>query len=229
VYFLEIKQAFEMDILIQHSKGTSDNGSTTEEKILHGACELFAHQGFQDTTVQQICRKADANIASVNYYFGSKGKLYIAAWTYAARLAEEVDGPIDESLPPEEWLRSVVQQRIKMMFSDGPGGWFPLLIHNEIHNQSVYFDEVVKTFLVRVRKQFNRKVAAYLGPEATPFQIESAVSAIMGFMPMAGQMRHHQKLQLDSDDLAQLTRQTQTYILGGLKAVKRLIQKEASR
>jgi AcrR family transcriptional regulator len=218
-----------MNILTQRDGRAGEEAGTTREKILHGACELFARQGFQDTTVQQICRKAGANIASVNYYFGSKGKLYIASWKYAARLTEEVGGPIDESLPPEEWLRRVVRQWIKVMFSDGPSGWFPLLIHNEIHNSSAYFNEVVKTLMDQVCKRFSKQVAAYLGPEATPFQMESAVRAIMGFMPMTGHMRHHQNIQLSSKELEELTRQTQAYILGGLKAVKRLIHKESTR
>ena len=216
---------------ITHPSECREHNGTcpTQEKVLHGATELFAKKGFQDTTVQDICEKAGSNIAAVNYHFGSKGRLYLASWAYAARLSEEEGGPIDNSLPPEKWLRQVVQQRIKVMFTEGPGGWFPLLIHHEIHNRSPYFEEVLDTFMGAIRQEFIRKISAYLGPEATPFQTESAVHAIMGFMPMASHMRHHGRKRLTDEELGQLTRQTQAYILGGLKAVKQLIHKEARR
>ncbi len=80
-----------------------------------------------------------------------------------------------------------------------------------------------------VRRKFIQKVSAYLGPEASPFQVESTVHAIMGFMPMASHMRHHGHKKITAEELTQLTQQTQAYILGGLRAVRQLIHKEARR
>jgi TetR/AcrR family transcriptional regulator, regulator of cefoperazone and chloramphenicol sensitivity len=222
----EFKWTFEMSILKQN-RAPDDEGSSTREKILHCACDLFAHQGFQETTVQDICQRAGTNIASVNYHFGSKGKLYLASWVYAAELADDVDGPIEESLPPEEWLKRMVRQRIKVIFSDGPSGWMPRLIHYEIHHQTIYFPKIRQTFLRVVRERFHKQVSAYLGLQANRLQVETGVNAIMGFFPMMIQMREHQKIRLSPKKLEQLTEQTQAYVLGGLAAMKQFIEKDS--
>lgn len=177
--------------------------------------------------MQDICEKAGSNIAAVNYHFGSKAKLYFAAWAHAVDLADDVDGPIDESLPPEKWLKRMVRQRVKVLFSEGPEGWLPRLIHNEIHNQSPHFPEIRHTFLQTVRERFHRQVAAYLGPKADHFQVETGVNAIMGFLPMMMQMKELRKTRLGPKRVEQLTEQTLAYVLGGLAAMKKLIEKDA--
>lgn len=47
-------------------------------KILAGAKKLFSTQGFNATTVRQICEEAGANVALVSYYFGGKEKVFYA-------------------------------------------------------------------------------------------------------------------------------------------------------
>lgn len=217
-----------MNTLPSSTCPTHPGSCPTQEKVLHGATELFARKGFQDTTVQDICEKAGSNIAAVNYHFGSKGKLYIAAWAYAAELADDVDGPIDETLPPEEWLRRMVRQRIKVLFSDGPSGWLPRLIQNELHNQTDYFPEIRQTFLRAVRERFHKQIAAFLGPKAERFQVEIGVNAIMGFLPMMLQMKEHNTTRIGPQKMEQLTEQTLAYVLGGLAAMKKHIEKETT-
>lgn len=47
----------------------------TPDRILDVAELLFAEQGFDATSVREITRRADANLAAVNYHFGSKVEL----------------------------------------------------------------------------------------------------------------------------------------------------------
>lgn len=47
----------------------------TRDRILDAAERLFAEQGFHLTTLRQITQAAEANLAAVNYYFGSKQAL----------------------------------------------------------------------------------------------------------------------------------------------------------
>ncbi|WP_274365457.1 TetR family transcriptional regulator [Paenibacillus thermotolerans] len=47
-------------------------------KILAGAKKLFSTQGFNATTVRQICEEAGANVALVSYYFGGKENVFYA-------------------------------------------------------------------------------------------------------------------------------------------------------
>ncbi len=46
------------------------------EQILDAAQALFAEQGYDGTSVRDICNHAGVNVAMVNYYFGSKEGLF---------------------------------------------------------------------------------------------------------------------------------------------------------
>ena len=52
------------------------DGMEKRERLLETALEVFARKGFHDATVAEICKKARANVASINYYFGGKEALY---------------------------------------------------------------------------------------------------------------------------------------------------------
>lgn len=51
------------------------NAQPTKLRILDAAEELFAENGFSETSLRQITKKAEVNLASVNYHFGSKKEL----------------------------------------------------------------------------------------------------------------------------------------------------------
>jgi AcrR family transcriptional regulator len=107
---------------------------TTRERILEAAGEIFAERGYDATTVRDICQRAGANIAAVNYYFGDKQKLYIAAVVRAhqwrmeqARLPEWA-----EDTPAETKLADFITTFIRRVRS-GPGDtWHTRLIMREM-------------------------------------------------------------------------------------------------
>src|SRR5579863_8760694 len=53
-----------------------DSARSTRERLLETAGEIFAEKGFDRTTSKEICARAGANIAAVNYYFVSIEELY---------------------------------------------------------------------------------------------------------------------------------------------------------
>ena len=86
----------------------------TRERLLDAARELFAERGFHNATVRDIAARARTNLASINYYFGSKDDLYreVMRRSYR-RIAEaeqtEAGAALDCRMPPEERLRNFVR------------------------------------------------------------------------------------------------------------------------
>ncbi|MES2697942.1 MAG: TetR family transcriptional regulator, partial [Verrucomicrobiota bacterium] len=50
--------------------------SDTRDRILDAAERLFGAHGFDGTSLRQITKSAEVNLAAVNYHFGSKEDLY---------------------------------------------------------------------------------------------------------------------------------------------------------
>jgi len=67
----------------------SDKGEQTRRLLIDAATSLFAERGFRSTPIRDIARMAGANVASINYHFGSKENLYRAAFH---QLAARFDG-----------------------------------------------------------------------------------------------------------------------------------------
>ncbi len=55
-----------------------NNSKDTKQRILDVAEELFAKDGYHNTSLRAITTKAEANLAAVNYHFGSKEALMTA-------------------------------------------------------------------------------------------------------------------------------------------------------
>jgi AcrR family transcriptional regulator len=61
----------------QNNSGPVKN---VKDRLLDAAEGLFCERGFKGTSIRDIAASAGCNIASVNYYFGSKEKLYEEVW-----------------------------------------------------------------------------------------------------------------------------------------------------
>ncbi|MCA6454520.1 MAG: helix-turn-helix transcriptional regulator, partial [Chitinophagaceae bacterium] len=67
--------------------------SDKKQHILNAAIELFAEKGFEGSSIRDLAARADVNVAMVNYYFGSKEKLFE---TIVEHRATFMRGKLDE-------------------------------------------------------------------------------------------------------------------------------------
>jgi len=102
----------------------------TRTRILDAAEELFMQHGFEATSMRQLTAKAEANLAAVNYHFGSKDALIEAVFRRrldamnAARIAEldrmEKDAG-GRALSPAQIIGAFVGVSLRMV-EDAKGG-----------------------------------------------------------------------------------------------------------
>jgi TetR/AcrR family transcriptional regulator, regulator of cefoperazone and chloramphenicol sensitivity len=62
-----------------------EDRQSTKAQLLEAAGHVFAEQGFDRATGREICERAGANTAAVNYYFGGMDGLYAAVLEEASR------------------------------------------------------------------------------------------------------------------------------------------------
>jgi TetR/AcrR family transcriptional regulator, regulator of cefoperazone and chloramphenicol sensitivity len=80
----------------------------TRKRLINAGIKVFARKGFRDATVREICKQANsANINSVNYYFGSKEKLY-------KEILELIFSEYDK-FDLQDWANKKAERRLKEM------------------------------------------------------------------------------------------------------------------
>jgi len=109
--------------------GTKD----TKQRILEAALEVFSRKGYEGATVAEICRKARANVAAVNYHFGDKASLYRQVWIYAYTKCPSMPD-VDPHARPEDQLRQFVEGTVRNFHRKGPKGHFVRLYLMELIN-----------------------------------------------------------------------------------------------
>ena len=71
-----------------------DRGAETRERLIEAGLDIFGRLGFEGATTRQIVDQAGANLAAINYHFGSKEALHVAvAERIVARIGALV-GPV---------------------------------------------------------------------------------------------------------------------------------------
>ncbi len=89
------------------------------EHIMNIAIDLFALKGFEGASVRDIAKAADVNVAMINYYFGSKEKLFEsiienrAAYTRGA--LDEINK--NKSLSEIEKIDEIIAAYVEKLFT----------------------------------------------------------------------------------------------------------------
>jgi AcrR family transcriptional regulator len=128
----------------------------TRTRLIDAAGEMFAELGFHHTTVRQICQRAGANIAAVNYHFRDKTGLYTEVVRQSMRAArlDAVRAAFEQKLPPEEILRAVVRTRLENLRSLDLGDWHFRIFAHELAKPTpainVVVNEAIRPLYVRM-------------------------------------------------------------------------------
>jgi len=118
-----------------------------KEQIINAAIELFAQKGFEGTSIRDLAAKADVNVAMVNYYFGSKEKLFEALVEMKASSARVLLEELakDKQLTSIEKIDRVIDSYVERLFTNR---LFHRVIHQELMlNQRETLQQIITDLL----------------------------------------------------------------------------------
>jgi len=170
----------------------SDPSADTKTALLDAAERLFSREGIAESSLRAITSAAGANLASVNYHFGSKQGLVKAV--FARRLEplnrqrleslEECLGPGDEMVELRCLLRAFVHPAMEMMTSRDAGDReFVKLLGRTLFEPTGELRSTLVQEFREVGERFTEAIAGAL-PEARKEEI------VWGFHFMVGSLAH---------------------------------------
>ena len=157
------------------------HGAETRHRLLEVACELFAELGYEQATLAQICKRAGANKAAVNYHFRSKEALYQECWRLLLRRSNEAhppEGGVAAGAPAEERLRGRIRSLLGRM-ADGAHQEFQLAFR-EMVNPTGLLAEVMRDCMEPMHAGFAAVIGELLGPRAAALHRDLCLRSIMG-------------------------------------------------
>lgn len=169
---------------------------STRNRLLAAAVGLFATHGYRDAKVADVCEAAGANIASVNYHFGSKENLFRHALREAFFCADRVY-PIQGGLPPDATadrrLHAFMSALIRRNADSGPAGDFNrIMLHHGTRESAP--DEVIHSEIAELEgNTLDSILVELLGTRSKELLVTAKLNVIglCVFPSIAHRLRNH--------------------------------------
>lgn len=199
---------------------------STPQRLLAAAADLFAQQGYADTTIQQIATAASANIAAVNYHFGSKPELFAEVVSRAIRGVAGPPPPLstEPDADPEVELRRFVRwflghsaqaERVPKYIRLGP----------DLFQLPAPVLDLIVERLIRPEIDKLQAVVRRMLPGVSAWELRSAMLAVMGQCviyrigtPIAFRLFPSIKLDTEAEDIAGFITEFCLHAIRGMRA-----------
>jgi len=169
----------------------------TRRNLLEAAGKIFAKKAFWSATHEEICGSAKANLAAINYHFGSKENLYVEAWKYSFEKSMEQyppDGGVLSNDPVEKRFRGRVLSILKRIAD--PETYEIDIMLKEMATPTGLLTEVITVKTEPERRDFDSIIREIIGKGATEEQIGLCHMGIISIS--FGPMLHFRSVNEDS-------------------------------
>lgn len=202
--------------------------SKTAKSLLVAASDVFATKGYRDTTIAEICERAKANIAAVNYHFGDKETLYIKAWQHS--FSESIkthppEGGVSDAASPEDRLQGQVVALLRRI-ADEDNREF-LIVQKELASPTGLLNKVMRVEIRPLHEKMETLVRELLGPRASEMQVRFCTISIISqcINPMVAiKSRKERREDKDSppgvDDIEAYSKHVVEFSLAGIRAIR---------
>jgi AcrR family transcriptional regulator len=151
-----------------------------KQQLVAAASSVFVEKGFREARVSEICKQAGANIAAVNYHFGSKENLYREAWKHS--FSESIqqyppDGGIPKDATAKERLKGQIKALITRISDENNKDFY--ISQMEMMNPTGLLEEVMEKELLPLKTSTLSLVRDILGPKASEQDVEMSEVCII--------------------------------------------------
>lgn len=151
----------------------------TRERLLDAAREVFAEHSFQGATVREICRRAEANVAAVNYHFGSKDGLLAEALNFAP-LAALQKANVSAAACPRMRLRLFLRDFMLMLLDEKTPSSQCRIMARELADPTPALDKIVREAIAPLHAFLGKLVREIVGDKVPESELRRCVHSIVG-------------------------------------------------
>lgn len=121
----------------------------TRQRLIDSAGTIFYEKGYDATSIRDICRAAAANIAAVNYHFGDKRSLYLAAVRHAQSCSdtENPESQWPAEMPPAQRLREFIRTMLERKLDSSRPVWHMGIMLREMAHPTEACAAVVEDYI----------------------------------------------------------------------------------
>ncbi|MDD2775735.1 MAG: CerR family C-terminal domain-containing protein [Gallionella sp.] len=201
----------------------------TRDRLLTVARQVFSEVGFQNATVREICRRADANVAAVNYHFGSKDGLLAEALNFTQLKTLQTENAEADACPKVR-LRLFIHAFLSMLLDDDHPSSPCQIMARELANPSPALDQIVRDALAPLHAFLDQLVHEIVGDAVTDMQRRCVVSSIFGQCVHYSHARPvlqrlHPELCYDAAEIAAIADHIATFSLAGMSGISLSVKK----
>ena len=163
--------------------GPPAHSDETRTRLLQAARDVFGEVGFRRATVREICARAGANVAAINYHFGDKDGLYaeVVKSSLAAGLQKY---PVDMGTGPnptaEQRLHAFVRSFLYRTLGRGEHACAGRIMLWEMVEPTAVLEELYRERIRHLYGGLQAIVAELLGPAATPARVRMGCASVLG-------------------------------------------------
>lgn len=197
----------------------------TRQKLIETAGQLFSRDGFESTTVREICQHAGTNVASIHYHFGDKERLYIEAVKHAHCHQPPSPQPWAEGATPPQKLAAIIHQMMTVMLDAETPSWHTELMMRELARPTSACEALVREFIDPLFAQLLCVVTELLPPSVPLVERQGLAFSVVAQCLLYRYHRPIGRLLVGENHFQQLTtieesaRRITEFSLGGLQSV----------
>jgi AcrR family transcriptional regulator len=162
-------------------------GTEKKDHIMDIAIELFAQLGFEGTSIRLLAQKADVNIAMINYYFGSKEKLFEAILEHKAQYMRSRIELLaaDQSLSEIQKIDQIIEDYVHRFLSNPE---FHRVLQQEllVSQREVMHQNIIAIFVKNteavaaiIEKGIHKKIFRKVDPQLSFASILGTINQVM--------------------------------------------------